>query len=800
MGSDIIMSLNCLEKMMTDSDLGEKINRLPLDLSYMLHVFSNHDSDEMDISTLYWRTADSIDTEEFLQAKIWNWKKHRGMDVPDEPPHDARRDMDAVLKLRKKDLIPFAKYHKIDTSLRKEELLQRCKPELAKNPIFYQMLFTLINESFLSVTYDESGESPTILVRLKEHEDLIRSHLQARWDNDRIMLKDYLDRYLIEAFGIQDSPLEKALLRTDRRNSVQKELEYQAVSDTPIPIPGGTTTSAYGVILWILTSTELKPNDRVLICGAKGAMTAVLAKHIVGDGGEVRVIEWNEETAEWARESISRHGFSSDDIEVILQEDVTIGSGKEGYWTTIIMNGSIPKIPYPLLDQLDDEEGRILFFMQDSKESSQTCWVVHKNESIVTQKELSKFRFTPIYGKYGWDSIEKLQLDYERLKKEQREKSLRKRVNRLDELLPYSLSRAFSVASNAKTPNDQHKMVIRLFDLLNKYHVFLSLAIIGQTKKMNDNMRDLLNKFSMKAQMGDWVQFLRQVCSERHDNSALSELKSFLTQKTASESILSAFLQLQIETGKQGAGKRKSVSIIDFLGQVVSYRNISQDGHGRKRSSVVIEQNAKMLREAFIELMSEDNPITNWLLFHVDSNERRIEGGVKFGKRELMGSNFDYESTIEDSDSPLAINTIAGGVYIDVKGNYFTMSPWLAFGEGQHGDEELFVYKSDGKWETYHNSDRYPAEREKTLMTKLIERFPPSRRPLKNKNEGKAVFTEMLALFVDDGLLENWEVRKLVDILKKFGLCENDEEGLEQIKQIVESEYPDVVFERQSDE
>ena len=85
-------------------------------------------------------------------------------------------------------------------------------------------------------------------------------------------------------------------------------------------------------------------------------------------------------------------------------------------------------------------------------------------------------------------------------------------------------------------------------------------------------------------------------------------------------------------------------------------------------------------------------------------------------------------------------------------------------------------------------------------MTKLIERFPPSRKPLKNKNEGKVVFTEMLALFVDDGLLENWEVRKLVDILKKFGLCENDEEGLEQIKQIVDSEYLDVVFERQSDE
>ena len=48
-------------------------------------------------------------------------------------------------------------------------------------------------------------------------------------------------------------------------------------------------------------------------------MTAVLAKHIVGEGGEVCVIEWNEKTAQWARESISRHGFSENDIQVILQ-------------------------------------------------------------------------------------------------------------------------------------------------------------------------------------------------------------------------------------------------------------------------------------------------------------------------------------------------------------------------------------------------------------------------------------------------------------------------------------------------
>ena len=167
---------------------------------------------------------------------------------------------------------------------------------------------------------------------------------------------------------------------------------------------------------------------------------------------------------------------------------------------------------------------------------------------------------------------------------------------------------------------------------------------------MNDNMR-VFDKFSMKTRWVIGFNSFVKCAREARQFYVKSELKWFLTQKRPQNPSF-RLLQLQIETGKQGAGKRKSVSIIDLLGQVVSYRNISQDGHGRKRSSVVIEQNAKMLREAFIELMSEDNPITNWLLFHVDSNERRIEGGVKFGKRELWGVP-DYESTIEDSDSPL---------------------------------------------------------------------------------------------------------------------------------------------------
>ena len=91
---------------------------------------------------------------------------------------------------------------------------------VGNNPIFHQMLFTLINESLLSPTTSQG--KPTLLLRLKEQEDLIGGHLQTRWDNDRVMLKDYLDRYLIEAFGIQDSPLEKHCPQTG-------EIQYQGI-------------------------------------------------------------------------------------------------------------------------------------------------------------------------------------------------------------------------------------------------------------------------------------------------------------------------------------------------------------------------------------------------------------------------------------------------------------------------------------------------------------------------------------------------------------------------------------------
>ena len=58
----------------------------------------------------------------------------------------------------------------------------------------------------------------------------------------------------------------------------------------------------------------------------------------------------------------------------------------------------------------------------------------------------------------------------------------------------------------------------------------------------------------------------------------------------------------------------------------------------------------------------------------------------------------------------------------------------------------------------------------KDLMTRLIENNIHHRKShFDEQKEGKAVFAEMLALFVEDGLLESWELRRLVEILKKFG-------------------------------
>ena len=99
--ADIIMSLRVVVYDMADSDLVQKVKNLPVDQAHMLRVIARSENFETDSRELYYQTRGSVDSEEYLRVKIWYWQKQRGKEVSEKPPHDPRRDMKVISKLKK---------------------------------------------------------------------------------------------------------------------------------------------------------------------------------------------------------------------------------------------------------------------------------------------------------------------------------------------------------------------------------------------------------------------------------------------------------------------------------------------------------------------------------------------------------------------------------------------------------------------------------------------------------------------------------------------------------------------------
>jgi protein-L-isoaspartate O-methyltransferase len=151
----------------------------------------------------------------------------------------------------------------------------------------------------------------------------------------------------------------------------------------------------------IANTLQLSVGDRVLICGVKGGYTAALCAHIVGPKGRVVCLETNPLIVDHARDGIRRAGLERR-VDIHLVKDVTLGFKDTEPWDAAVVNGKIPKVPRPIIQQMVDG-GRLLIFLQDANEDSQTAFLIRKSGTAVENKSLAKFIFTPIYGEFGFE-------------------------------------------------------------------------------------------------------------------------------------------------------------------------------------------------------------------------------------------------------------------------------------------------------------------------------------------------------------------------------------------------------------
>lgn len=159
-------------------------------------------------------------------------------------------------------------------------------------------------------------------------------------------LREEMVRLQIEARGIRDTAVLRAMRMVPRHLFVPDAPLARAYGDYPLPIGLGQTISQPYIVAFMAEAAEIAPGDRVLEVGTgSGYGAAVLAELAT----EVRTIEIVPELAERARGILSSLGY--------VNVEVRTGNGWAGWpesapYDAIVVTAAPDEIPAKLVEQL----------------------------------------------------------------------------------------------------------------------------------------------------------------------------------------------------------------------------------------------------------------------------------------------------------------------------------------------------------------------------------------------------------------------------------------------------------------
>ncbi len=192
----------------------------------------------------------------------------------------------------------------------------------------------------------------------------------------------------IEARGITDKNVLKAMREVERHLFIPQELRYRAYYDGPVPIGYGQTISQPYIVAYMTDIIDVKPDSRVLEIGTgSGYQAAVLAE--ITD--EVYTLEIIPELGEAAKGT-----FNDLDYNHIASKiaDGYFGWEEKGPFDAIIVTAATEFIPPPLIAQL--KPGGKMVIPVGSPMQVQSLMLVEKNrEGKVKTRSLFPVRFVP---------------------------------------------------------------------------------------------------------------------------------------------------------------------------------------------------------------------------------------------------------------------------------------------------------------------------------------------------------------------------------------------------------------------
>jgi len=166
-------------------------------------------------------------------------------------------------------------------------------------------------------------------------------------------LSEHMLKHQIEARGIIDKRLLKAMRSIPRHLFVPDDMKDSAYDDNPLPIGSGQTISQPYIVALMTELLELKGNEKVLEIGAgSGYQAAILSKL----AKKVITVERIDELAQRTKKLLEKNNYNN---VIVIHGDGTKGYEKEAPYDAIIVTAAAESIPKALIEQLG-EGGRLV--------------------------------------------------------------------------------------------------------------------------------------------------------------------------------------------------------------------------------------------------------------------------------------------------------------------------------------------------------------------------------------------------------------------------------------------------------
>jgi protein-L-isoaspartate(D-aspartate) O-methyltransferase len=206
--------------------------------------------------------------------------------------------------------------------------------------------------------------------------------------------RDRMVREQIEARGVSDPEVLRAMRKVPRHLFVEEALIPQAYEDHPVPLGHGQTISQPYVVAWMTALLEVAPGMRVLEIGTgSGYQAAILAEL----GAYVFTVERMRELAVAAKARLERLRY----VKVRFKcDDGTLGWPEQAPFDRILVTAGGPKVPEPLVAQLADP-GRMVIPVGETRRN-QKLHVVRKENGRVVARKVGDVMFVDLVGAHGW--------------------------------------------------------------------------------------------------------------------------------------------------------------------------------------------------------------------------------------------------------------------------------------------------------------------------------------------------------------------------------------------------------------